>query len=243
MSDQYRASRGHHPQPLTRRARPEQPGPQKRSDLHELRYQRQVSHDIRHELGTIMLLATVLLGSSDIGTQSRARVAQLLAEMRWLEQLLQIHENDPSGPDPTGPAEVLTRLDLVVTDITRSVRLTTGARIRVDAQEIVVHADPLALWRAIRNVVDNAVAAAGPRGRVNLRVYTRHGQVIVEVDDDGPGFEPVTTDTNSLGLEIVEQLLSANGGRMAISRAPLGGCRVRLVLTQEEGPAAVTAQE
>ena len=243
MSDQDRVSRERHSQPPTRRARSEHPGPRGGAELRELPYQRQVSHDIRHELGTIMLLGSVLLGSTDIGTQSRARVTQLLAEMRWLEQLLQIHENDASGTDPTAPARAPTRLDLVATDITRAVRLTTGARIRVDAHEIVVHADRLALWRAIRNVVDNAVAAAGPRGRVDLRIYTRRGQAIVEVDDDGPGFDPVATNTNSLGLEIVEQLLSAHGGRMAISRAPLGGCRVRLILATDEGSAALTAQE
>jgi signal transduction histidine kinase len=88
--------------------------------------------------------------------------------------------------------------------------------------------DPLAFWRAIRNVVGNAVEAAGPEGTVAVRVSTIDGHAIVDVDDDGPGFDASQPTVTSLGLGIVDELVASWGGELEIRRGRLGGCRVRL---------------
>src|SRR6266566_1968667 len=52
-------------------------------------HRRQVAHDIRHELATIMLLASTLMASKDLGNENRLRAEQLLIEARALSELLQ----------------------------------------------------------------------------------------------------------------------------------------------------------
>jgi two-component system OmpR family sensor kinase len=50
-----------------------------------------------------------------------------------------------------------------------------------------VEGDPDAISRIIRNLLENAVAAAGPAGHVRLRVATDAREARLTVEDDGPG--------------------------------------------------------
>lgn len=50
-----------------------------------------------------------------------------------------------------------------------------------------VEGDPDAISRIIRNLLENAVAAAGPAGHVRLRVAKDGREARLSVEDDGPG--------------------------------------------------------
>jgi signal transduction histidine kinase len=65
-------------------------------------------------------------------------------------------------------------------------RLATPHEVCFTGGEAWAHMDPVALWRAIRNVLDNACRVAA--GRVDVRVDADRGWIAVQVDDDGPGF-------------------------------------------------------
>ena len=60
--------------------------PDGRSDVPG-RHRQQLSHDIRHELGTVMMLASLLADSLDVGSAGRRRADQLVVEARWLAAL------------------------------------------------------------------------------------------------------------------------------------------------------------
>ncbi|HXA62008.1 MAG TPA: hypothetical protein VNW94_22900, partial [Streptosporangiaceae bacterium] len=47
-------------------------------------WRKRLRHDIRHELGTIIMLASAVAVSGDVGPGSRERIEQLLGETRWL---------------------------------------------------------------------------------------------------------------------------------------------------------------
>lgn len=190
-------------------------------------YRQQVGHDIRHELSTIMLLASALNSSAELAPQSRARVGQILSEARWLEELIRAYDVDAeSGPG----SDCNIRVDLVAADILRPIRMSTAAAISLDANTVSARIDRLALWRVLRNVVCNALAAAGPHGRFAVAVYETQRHVVVTVDDDGPGFDPSRATPSSLGLTIVADLLRKNRAELEIGRGALGGCGVRLLL-------------
>jgi signal transduction histidine kinase len=192
---------------------------------------RQISHDIRHELGTIMLLASLLSGAPDVGPESRDRARQLLGEARWLDELQRAYEE--ALPDaPAGSALLAPiRVDTVATEVVEAIRLSTLTRIQSTATETWAHADRLAYWRALRNVVGNAVRAAGPGGHVDVRVLAEDGWAVVQIDDDGPGFGSIAPGIGSLGLGIVQDMVAAWGGQLEIRRGVLGGCCVRLLLS------------
>ena len=64
-------------------------------------WRRRLRHDIRHELGTIIMLASAVVVADDIGAGSRERIEQLLGETRWLDHLLRrLDEDDDAQPLP-----------------------------------------------------------------------------------------------------------------------------------------------
>lgn len=92
------------------------------------------------------------------------------------------------------------------------------------------------------NLLDNACKWA--RSRVAIASSIDHDQLVLAVDDDGPGLDPsmraqvlergVRADQqvrgSGLGLAIVSELAELYGGSVALESSPLGGTRARLEL-------------
>ncbi len=198
------------------------------SDSARLR-RRQLSHDIRHELGTITMLASLLSCAPDVGQESRDRARQILGETRWLDQLQgayeDLHEQDGTSP-PALPVPI--QLDVVTGEVVAAIGMSTRTRITFAATETWAHADRLAYWRALRNIIGNAVRAAGPDGTVDVGVSSEDGWAVARVDDNGPGFGEIAPGLGSLGLGIVQDMVVDWGGELEIRRGVLGGCCVRL---------------
>jgi signal transduction histidine kinase len=205
-------------------------------------WRRRLRHDIRHELGTIIMLASAVAVAEDVGDTSRARIDQLLGETRWLDHLLRrLDEDDDDRPMPH-PERI--RVDDLTAEVVAAMRLVTPHEVRLTAGEAWAHIDPVALWRAVRNVIENACRIA--EGRVDVRVETVRGRLLIQVDDDGPGFGtdkgphngrgPARPGLASLGLGIVHDLVAGYGGRLEIRTCEMGGARVRILLPASPPP-------
>ncbi|WP_433328511.1 sensor histidine kinase [Spirillospora sp. CA-294931] len=195
-------------------------------------WRRRLRHDIRHELGTIIMLASAVAVADDVGDGSRARIEQLLGETRWLDHLLnQLDEDDDAPPMPC-PERI--RVDELAAEVVTGMRLATRHEVCLTGGETWAHMDAVALWRALRNVLDNACRVA--EGRVNVEVASRQGWVSVQVDDDGPGFGAARGGLASLGLGIVHDLISGYGGSLEIRTGEMGGARVRMLLPAAPAP-------
>jgi len=194
-----------------------------------------IRHDIQHELATIRLLAEVIAGSADVGAESRRRLEQLGSEADWLTELISAYHEAQrrSGPDDWRPPADSVRVDLLVSEVLGALRMTSGSRVRFVGVPATVWTNRLALWRSLRNLLDNAFRAAGQQ--VEVTVAVEADSVVVSVDDDGPGFGHGPKGIGSLGLGIVQDFAVANGGRVEIARGRLGGCCVRLVLPSLDG--------
>ena len=111
--------------------------------------------------------------------------------------------------------------------------------------ELVVAVDPADLAEAVGNLLDNAVKWAATAVSVSARLDPDHVAILIE--DDGPGIadkdraamlergvhagDPDGEGQGSgLGLAISADIAAAYGGRLALSRAPLGGLGATLFL-------------
>lgn len=142
------------------------------------------------------------------------------------------------------------RVDVDMDDIVGAevVRLRTSGRGQVEAHLTAgrVLGDPDELRRAVRNLVDNASGFA--RERLGLSVVREGDEVVVRVDDDGPGI-PVEERSRvfdrfvrldpargrrhggaGLGLPIVRGIISAHGGTVTAGESPWGGSRLEVRL-------------
>ena len=112
-----------------------------------------------------------------------------------------------------------------------------------------VRGEPMLLSEMIRNLVENVLAYAGSGTEATVRVFADSNDVVLEVEDNGPGIAPdelagvrqrfvrgrVSNKPGAgLGLPIVEEIAALFGGRLDLSAGKDGrGLRVRIAFSAE----------
>jgi signal transduction histidine kinase len=201
------------------------------------RFVADAAHELRSPLTAIMTETETMVRAADKESWVQ-RGPVLLADLRRLhalmDNLLALARLDDPGYRPTHRSVDLD--DIVFAEL-RQVRNTTSRLIDatgVSAAQIV--ADPSAMARIVRNVLDNAVRHA--RDRVAITLRAERGTATLSIADDGPGipvgqrewiFDRFTrldqardreTGGSGLGLAIVRELVSAHHGQVWIAEAP-----------------------
>ena len=108
---------------------------------------------------------------------------------------------------------------------------------------------PVALKRAVRNLIENAVRY-GQRARVSVVGEGR--KILIQVDDDGPGIPPDrltdifkpfvrleqsrNTETGGLGLglAIAQGIVQSHGATVTLENLPQGGTRAQIALERND---------
>jgi signal transduction histidine kinase len=199
------------------------------------RLRRQLNHDIQQQLGTIMMLASVVESADDVGIGSRMRIGQILGEARWMRRLLRAYDAVPCPGEPL-PEPRPVSVDRIAAEVVQALRLAPDTIVTLRATQAWADVAELGLWRALRNVVDNAFRAVGEHGTVAVSVRVSGPWVVVDVDDDGPGFGAGPPGLASLGLGIVRDLATGCGGSLRIGASHLGGTRVQIRLPVASPP-------
>ncbi|MBI4520723.1 MAG: HAMP domain-containing histidine kinase [Gemmatimonadetes bacterium] len=186
----------------------------------------QVAHEIRNPLGGVELFATAAAESED-PAERRRMLERVRTEVSALNRIIGdfLMFGRPRAPEPTrhdirGPLRE-------AADLARKEIEARNGHLEVDlpASAVDVRADPDHMKRVALNLLRNA----GQWGtRVALGLVKRDGEVVISVQDDGPGvpaeirdriFEPFVSGKEKgagLGLAIVRSLVEANGGRVEL---------------------------
>ncbi len=187
-----------------------------------------VSHELRTPLGHMRVIVETARDTGDTKV-----LAGLDSEILLLDDLV--------GKLLASSRLEFGNLDRRVIDLGELVSdVVTAAGIAPEAIEAIgdVHAavDPTLVRRAVANLIDNARVHGG--GAVAVRITRRAGQVVIEVDDAGPGvpadrrsdafraFVPSSGGGLGLGLALVSRIAVAHGGGAWIDDRPDGGARV-----------------
>ncbi|MEU7714060.1 ATP-binding protein [Micromonospora chalcea] len=121
-----------------------------------------------------------------------------------------------------GEADLDGRLREILAGMPAPVVTATLEPCRLPAEVTTALADSAAA--ALANVARHAPGAAA-----SLRLSREDGAVVVEVVDDGPGFDPATVPAHRYGLrESIHGRMATVGGRAVVTSAPGAGTRIRL---------------
>jgi signal transduction histidine kinase len=221
----------------------------------DARFASDVSHELRSPLATLANAAQVLATRRDeLPERSQTALDLLNGEVerfqRLVSDLLEIARLDAGvvavDLEEVRIADLVTR----AADRMSSPVRADQVEIAADATDVVAPVDKRRLMRILANLIDNAAQHGG--GLLRVEVTTAPGEVLIAVEDRGPGV-PVTErqriferfartsqadrrssgDGAGLGLSLVAQHVSALRGRVWVEQRPGGGARFVVALPTE----------
>jgi signal transduction histidine kinase len=213
-----------------------------------LQRQREFVADASHELRTPLtsVLANLELLEEELEGEPREAAASALRSSRRMRRLvadlLLLARADAGREAPHVPldlSEVLTEaageLEQVARDHPITVSATPGAHVKGARDE---------LHRLTLNLLENALRHTDPGTAVEATVERRNGEVVLSVEDDGPGIPPELSDkvferffrgagdrsgSSGLGLAIVRAVAASHHGDVRLE-PPLDGRGARFVV-------------
>jgi Na+/proline symporter/two-component sensor histidine kinase len=152
-------------------------------------------------------------------TELRSLTQDALAEMR--ASLFQLR---PDALREDGLAEAIRKQSAAIAS-------REDVIIAVEAPDYRLSLDDRAeeeLFRVVQEAVHNAIKHARP-GRIDITLLDEDG-LVIEVSDDGTGFDPATVSSSGMGLVSMRERMRRIGGGLVIDSTPAGSTTVRAVL-------------
>lgn len=195
-----------------------------------------VSHDLR----TPLTLLKLRLDGMDAG-EDRERMLATIAEMDAMLSAALDFARDTGKAEARRPTDIAALVASIVDDMADAGR----GVVLEHAEPAVCPVQPVALRRALINLVDNALKYGG---RAEVRVAVEADLIHIDVNDPGPGipedmlarvFEPFVrveesrnseTGGTGLGLSIALATLRNHGGDILLANRPEGGLHARASL-------------
>lgn len=216
----------------------------------------EILHDIRSPLSVLRVYSDLIREAAQRGElPDPEHLANLSREIELAQKLA-----GAKGPEPAEvPAAAAPAADLVeiLSSLATAYRLSLGGRLRIEfiaeRPQLPVSADPVALQRAFRNVVENAIKYTPEGGEIRIRAGAAGPEAFVVVKDTGigmtaeerarafeyafrgPGAVASGRPGKGIGLAMTKQILESNGGKIALSSESGFGSEVTILLPFHRG--------
>lgn len=192
-----------------------------------------VSHDLRSPLTALRVRAEMV--DDD---ETREALIESVEEMQQMAETTLDFATGLARHEAAEDVEIGVLLGALAAEAGAAVEVTEGPALHLRAR-------PVALRRALRNVIANALRYGG-EAHISWRLS--EGDAIIDVRDRGPGiperelervFDPfyrletsrsLETGGHGLGLSIARSILRAHGGEIVLSNHPQGGLVARITL-------------
>jgi signal transduction histidine kinase len=209
------------------------------------------AHELRTPLAAVRIQAQVA-DRARSPQEARAALKTLVAcvdrASRMIDQLLTLAHVESVAPNSS--AFVPVRIDRVAEQVVQDlshVLEAEGINIDLQLDAATMPAIEFGVAALVRNLIDNAARHASRGGHVRVRTFTRECEVVLTVEDAGPGipeservrvFERFyrlpesETDGCGVGLSIVQCVADAHRARVLLDTSTLGGLLVTVIFPQ-----------
>jgi len=192
-----------------------------------------IGHDLKTPITRLKLRAELL----DDDEQRRKILADL-EEMEAMIGATLAFARDDAATEPSVMVDIAALCRTVLDEATDAAPDLAEAITYAGPEHVAVRVRPVALKRALANLVGNALAYGGA---ARLTLGQAPGQLRITIEDDGPGipdaelegvFQPFRrletsrnreTGGTGLGLTITRNILRAHGGDVVLRNRPAGG--------------------
>lgn len=226
-----------------------------------------IAHEIKNPLGGILGAAQWILRGEGPDEDRAEGVRLILREARRINDLVEKMLEMGKTPPPSRPFALLPLLreaEQLLLSEARAQAKEVRFDLRVDPSLPPVSGHPDTVYRALLNILKNAVEAieragtVGIEARMNVNYRFARGRgrkrsfLEVEVTDDGKGmteeelrkallpFYSTKARGTGLGLVMARQAVTRLGGKMEIRSSPGAGTAVKLSLPVDPGRKAAT---
>lgn len=191
-----------------------------------------LSHDLRSPLTAMRLRVEMIEQGED-----SERLTALVEEMQSMVESTLAFAKGEAETENSRVVDLSAIMDEIVADLSGAENIE--ARVSISgSEEVITRGRPVALKRALRNLVDNAIRYGGV---ARIVVSQNDGHAMVSISDEGPGipkdrqeevFEPFRrledsrsreTGGAGLGLAIARTTLRSHGGDVKLSNLRGGG--------------------
>ncbi|MFN2385501.1 MAG: sensor histidine kinase [Thermoanaerobaculia bacterium] len=229
----------------------------------------EILHDLRSPLSVIRVYTDLIAERARRGELPNAEhLANLKREVDLAEQLVEGASGTagaghvaPKAPVPPAeaPPQPAATADLVeiLGSLATAYRLSRAGSRRIEfiaeRPQLPVAAEPVALQRALRNVIENAIKYTAEGGEIRIRAGAAGAHAFVVVKDTGIGMSAeerarafdyafrgsgaVATGQpgKGIGLALTKEILEANGGRISLSSEAGFGSEVTILIPFRRG--------
>jgi signal transduction histidine kinase len=217
---------------------------------HERDLRAEILHDLRSPISVIKVYADLITERARRGEPPvDEHLRNLASEIDLMAQLV-----DGAGTRERRPPVPQDTVDLgqVLGELSTRYRETHGQKVRIEMSaepaRVEVRADPVALQRVFRNVLDNALQYTPSGGTVRIRLWADavHAHVVVsdtgvgmsaeerahafDMSYRGRGAQAMRAGGRGLGLTLSRELVEAMGGSISLWSEEDRGSEVRVLL-------------
>ena len=223
------------------------------------RFVADASHELRAPLTVLHTRVQLLARRFEGGDaeQTKEQIDALASDTRALGEVVEdllASATMTSGNAPQDRIDLATVVQAAYESMaqhaeTAGVSLVIEANATAPAGDFVVLGSASALRRAITSLVDNALAHEHRGGTISVALRRDHGNVLVDVRDDGVGIDPGAMETlfnrfshgkthtaagdrprYGIGLALVREIAHAHRGHITVAQTPGGGATFTLTI-------------
>ncbi|MFQ6551057.1 ATP-binding protein [Aestuariibius insulae] len=211
-----------------------------RFESERMRTMAAVGHDLRTPITSLRIRAEMLAENEkgEAAAEAKAMLATL-GSMEVMADGLVTYARDTSDAEPTRRSDLASFLSRIAKE--RGATLGQTTALDVDIR-------PVAVTRAVGNLIDNAIRYAGT---ATVSLTAEGGEAVIAVEDQGPGIskahltditEPFVrgeasrsaeTGGSGLGLAIARAVAESHGGTLRLVNRAEGGLRAELRLPRQ----------